>query len=74
MLNEVVTSHHSSGTCKMGPLTDPTAVVDQYGRVHGTNRLRVPDASIMADCIRENTHATVMAIGERIADFVREGR
>ena len=74
MLNEVVTSHHSSGTCKMGPLTDPTAVVDQYGRVYGTNGLRVADASIMPDCIRGNTNATVMAIGERIADFVKEGR
>jgi choline dehydrogenase-like flavoprotein len=29
------TSHHVSGTCKMGPASDPLAVINQYGRVHG---------------------------------------
>ena len=55
----------------MGPSSDPTAVVDQYGRVHGLERLRVADASIMPDCIRANTNVTSLAIGERIADFMR---
>ena len=73
MRDTVVTSHHSSGTCKMGPATDPTAVVDQYGRVHGIGGLRVADASIMPDCVRGNTNATVMAIGEMIADLIKEG-
>ena len=36
ILENVTTGHHSSGTCKMGPAADPMAVVDQYGRVHGT--------------------------------------
>ncbi len=47
MMRVVRTSHHSSGTCKMGPATDPMAVVDQYGKVHGIDGLRVIDASIM---------------------------
>ena len=31
-------------------------------------------ASIMPDCIRANTNATTIMIGERIADWIREGR
>jgi choline dehydrogenase-like flavoprotein len=73
MMREVKTSHHISGTCKMGPASDPMAVVDQRGRVHGIQGLRVADASIMPDCIRANTHATTMVIGERIADLIRDG-
>ena len=68
------TSHHVSGTCKMGPAADPMAVVDQYGRVHGLDNLRIADASIMPDCIRANTNATTIMIGERIADLMRQGR
>ena len=49
------------------------AVVDQYGKVHGLNNLRIADASIMPDCIRANTNVTVMAIGEKISDFIKEG-
>ena len=74
MRTRVSTSHHVSGTCKMGPSSDDMAVVDQYGRVHGLDGLRVVDASIMPDCIRANTNATALAIGERVADFMRSGR
>jgi choline dehydrogenase-like flavoprotein len=68
------TSHHICGTCKMGPASDPMAVVDQYGRVHGLDNLRIADASIMPDCIRANTNATTIMIGERVADFLKAGR
>jgi choline dehydrogenase len=68
------TGHHISCTCKMGPASDPMAVVDQYGKVHGIVGLRVADASIMPDCIRANTNVTTMMIGEHIADFIRQGR
>ena len=73
LLREVSTGHHVSCTCKMGPSSDPMAVVDQYGKVHGLEGLRVVDASIMPDCIRANTNVTTMMIGERIADFMRQG-
>ena len=46
------------------------AVVDQYGKVHGLEGLRVADASIMPDCIRANTNVTTMMIGERVAHWV----
>jgi choline dehydrogenase len=74
MRREITHTHHLSGTCKMGPASDPRAVVDQTGRVHGIEGLRVVDASIMPDCIRANTNATTMMIGERIADLMRSGR
>ncbi|ETW94966.1 MAG: hypothetical protein ETSY2_48855, partial [Candidatus Entotheonella gemina] len=70
---EVTTSQHISCTCKMGPESDPMAVVDQFGRVHGIRNLRVVDASIMPDCIRANTNVTTMMIGERVSDFIRQG-
>jgi choline dehydrogenase-like flavoprotein len=71
---EVTNTHHLSGTCRMGPPTDPMAVVDQAGRVHGVEGLRVADAAIMPDCIRANTNATCMMIGERMADLIASGR
>ncbi len=74
LLRNVGTSHHISGTCKMGPASDPMAVVDQYCLVHGLEGLRVVDASVMPDVIRANTNATTIMIGERVADWVKEGR
>ncbi len=64
------TCHHSCGTCKMGPSSDPLAVVDQYCRVHGLEGLRVIDASIMPNVIRANTNATSIMIGERAAEWL----
>ena len=71
MAREVSTTNHISGTCKMGPASDPMAVVSQFGRVHGIDGLRVADASIMPDCVRANTNATTMMIGERMADLIQ---
>jgi choline dehydrogenase len=35
--------------------------------------LRVADASIMPDCVRANTNATAVMIGERMAELIRSG-
>ena len=70
LLKNVWIGQHLSGTCKMGPDSDPMAVVDQYGRVHGIEGLRVADASIMPDVIRANTNCTAIMIGERVADWI----
>ena len=56
----------------MGPSSDPLAVVDQRANVYGLEGLRVADAAIMPDCIRANTNATSIMIGERVSDFIRE--
>ncbi len=61
------TGHHSSSTCKMGLPSDPLAVADQSGRVHGIDRLRIVDASLMPDNVRANINATVMMMAEKIA-------
>ena len=74
LMRNTGTSHHVSCTCKMGPSSDPMAVVDQYGKVHGLENMRVADASIMPDCVRANTNATTIMIGERISEFIKEGR
>ena len=74
MRRVVATSHHVSGTCKMGPDSDPAAVVDECGRVKGVEGLRVADAAIMHDCIRANTNLTTMMIAERLAELMAEGR
>ncbi len=73
MRRQVVTAHHVSSTCKMGPATDPLAVVDQYGMVRGTEGLRVCDASIMPATVRANLKHTVIAMAERVADFIKAG-
>ena len=70
----VRTSQHLVGTCKMGPASDPTAVVDQYGRVHGLEGLNVADASVMPDTPRANTNVSTIMIAERISDFIKEGK
>lgn len=73
VLNVVQTSHHISGTCKMGVGSDNFSVVNQYGLVHGIEGLRVADASIMPDSVRANINATTIAIGERISDLICKG-
>ena len=70
----VGTARHVSGTCKMGPDTDPMAVVDQYCRVKGVKGLWVADASVMPRIPRSGgAHATVIMIGERVVDWVAAG-
>jgi choline dehydrogenase len=66
----VLTSHHPCGTCRMGPASDPLAVVDGTGKVHGVDGLRVVDASIMPDCPRVNINATTMMLAQKIADAI----
>jgi choline dehydrogenase len=68
------TYHHPVGTCRMGPDPSDGAVVDARGRVHGTDRLWVADASIMPDIPAANPNLTTVMIAERIAAWVRDAR
>jgi predicted dehydrogenase (TIGR03970 family) len=68
IMRTISTGHHISCTCRMGPPSDPAAVVDQQGRVYGVDNLRVIDASIMPDCPSVNLNATVLMMAEKLAD------
>jgi choline dehydrogenase len=62
------TVYHPTSTCRMG--SDPNAVVDERLRVHGFERLRVIDASIMPTVASGNTNAAAVMIGEKGADMI----
>ena len=63
------TAYHPAGTCRMG--TDPMAVTDGQGRVHGVRGLRVVDASLMPQIVSGNLNAPTIMMAEKLADAVR---
>ena len=63
------TALHPSCTARMG--TDAMGVVDPTTmRVHGTQGLRVVDASVMPTLTNGNIYAPVMMIAEKAADLI----
>ena len=60
-----ITVHHPCGTCPIGPVLDPQL------RVHGTQGLRVADASAMPSIVGAHINAAVLMIAERAADFIK---
>lgn len=70
--NRATTIYHPTGTCKMGPATDPKAVVDARLCVHGLSGLSIADCAIMPEIVSGNTNAPAIMIGEKASDMIRE--
>ena len=73
VLREYVFKHavplaHYVGTCRMGRVDDPDAVVDSEGRVIGVTGLRVVDGSILPTLPRANTNFPIMMVADRISE------
>lgn len=64
------TAYHPMGTCRMGLASERDSVVDESLRVHGVDRLRVADASIMPTILSANLNAGALMIGEKAADML----
>ena len=64
----VESNYHPCGTCSMG--LDDKAVTDEEGRVHGINKLRVVDASIIPSIPAGNLNAVTIMLAEKIADSI----
>jgi choline dehydrogenase len=64
---------HPAGSSKMGPASDPLAVVGADGAVHGLEGLYVADASIMPAVISGNTNIPTVVIGEKIGRELAAG-
>ena len=74
MRQTVGTARHVSGTCRMGPDSDPATVVDQHCRVKGVQGLWVADASVVPQLLRGGgMHPTALMIGERVVDWIATG-
>jgi choline dehydrogenase len=63
-------AYHPCGTCKMGAVSDPLAVVDHQCRVIGIEALRVADSSIMPQVTNGNINAPTLMIGEKASDHI----
>ena len=64
------TIFHPSGTTRMGPASDPMAVVDAALRVRGVEALRVVDCGVMPTLVSGNTNVPVVMIAEKAADMI----
>jgi len=69
----VASTFHPTGTCRMGKADDRASVTDAAGRVHGVAGLRVIDASIMPTIPRGNTNIPTIMVAEKLAaEMLRE--
>ncbi len=60
--------YHPAGSCQMGASSDPAAVVDSGGRVHGLDGIYVADCAVCPTVPRANTNIPAAVIGLKVAD------
>ncbi len=63
-------AYHPCGTCKMGRVDDPMAVVDPDCRVIGIDGLRVADSSIFPQITNGNLNGPSIMVGEKASDHI----
>lgn len=63
-------AYHPCGTCKMGAVDDPMAVVDPECRVIGIDGLRVADSSIFPRITNGNLNGPSIMTGEKASDHI----
>jgi len=63
---------HPTSTAPMGADSDPSAVVDAWGKVREIEALRVVDASILPEIPSVPTNVTTIMVAERIAARLTE--
>ncbi|HVM07262.1 MAG TPA: GMC family oxidoreductase N-terminal domain-containing protein [Acidimicrobiales bacterium] len=63
--------YHPCSSLRMGPSSDPLAVVDSRCRAYAVERLVVADASIMPTVPRANTNLTAIMVGEMVGEWIR---
>ena len=68
--DEVESAYHPCGTCKMGAISDPMAVVDPQCRVIGVQGLRVADSSIFPRITNGNLNGPSIMTGEKASDHI----
>jgi choline dehydrogenase-like flavoprotein len=68
MRDVAATANHPASTCIMG--TGPDTVLDPQFRVHGTEQLRVVDASAMPDLVSAHINACVLMMAEKASDLI----
>ncbi|PSN40240.1 Glucose dehydrogenase [FAD, quinone] [Blattella germanica] len=64
--------NHQAGSCKMGPVTDPMAVVDHQLKVHGVSNIRVVDTSFFPVNPNCNPTSVIIMAAEKAADLIKE--
>jgi choline dehydrogenase-like flavoprotein len=67
----VTTQFHPCGTARMGPPSDPMAVVNQHCQVRTIENLHIADASVIPAIPRANINLTTIMIGEHVSDWMR---
>lgn len=71
LIQYTATIFHPVGTCKMGPTWDKDAVVSPGLKVHGVDKLRIIDASVMPEIVRGNLNAPTIMIAEKACDLIK---
>jgi len=67
---DAASAYHPCGTCKMGAMADPMAVVDSHLRVRGVDSLRVIDASVFPSVPSANINAATIMLAEKASDLI----